>query len=118
MLAVELHAGRAEQLRTTFAGDPVRVASTDLAGFRFPRRPYRVVANPPFEGAGGLARRITGRGSTLLAADLVIQRGTAYGLLDRLDPGRYTLRIGLSLPRSAFQPRPRVEAVVLQIRRR
>ncbi len=48
VVAVELHPGRAAALRRRFAGADVTVVRADAADLRLPRRPFRVVANPPF----------------------------------------------------------------------
>ena len=48
VIAVELHPERVAMLRERFAGDDVTVVRADVADLRLPRRPFRVVANPPF----------------------------------------------------------------------
>jgi 23S rRNA (adenine-N6)-dimethyltransferase len=122
VLAVELHPGRAQGLRARFAGDPVRVAEVDLRALRLPRRPFRVVANPPYHLTSDLLHLLLGRDSTLAAADLVLQRATVRALATGRGPQRWrrcwSLAEGLSLPRSAFTRPPTVDSRVLSIRRR
>ncbi len=115
VLAVELHAGRAERLRADFAGDDVTVVERDLATFRAPSRPFRVVANPPFDGGSRLVQALLAS-PALLSADLVLQRSAARRWAERGTVRRRRLRLGPAVPRSAFVHRPRVDAAVLQIR--
>ena len=119
VLAVELHAGRAERLRQRFDGARVTVVQVSLAELVLPHRPFRVVANPPFGRASQLVRTLM-TSPHLLSADLVLQRGAVSGLLDRA-PGRsrrHRLSTGRPVPRRAFRPAPSVDSTVLQIRRR
>jgi 23S rRNA (adenine-N6)-dimethyltransferase len=119
VLAIELHAGRAESLRRRFDRTRVTVVQVALEDLVLPGRPFRVVANPPFDRANQLVRTLL-RSSHLLSADLVLQRGAVRGLLDRA-PGRsrrHLLSTGRPVPRRAFRPAPRVDSTVLAIRRR
>lgn len=115
VLAIELHAGRAAGLRQRFDGDDVTVLPIDLADIRLPARPFRVVANPPFDGSTALLRTLA-RADRLLSADLVLQRAVAHRWAERRTAGRRRSAIGLSVPRAAFRPSPRVDAAVLQLR--
>jgi 23S rRNA (adenine-N6)-dimethyltransferase len=119
VLAVELNAGRARRLTERFAAQPVRVVTADLAELRLPGRPFRVVASPPYAHSTELVRRLLA-GDGLISADLVLQRAAARRLLERRgrDRRRFRLDLGLPVPRRAFDPVPRVDSVVLQIRRR
>jgi 23S rRNA (adenine-N6)-dimethyltransferase len=120
VIAVELHPRRAERLRRRFGSDGVAVVQRDLATFRWPRRPFRVVANPPYAGSNRLLRDLLSAGASLTAADLVLQRGTALGLRERA--ARWArgvdLSLGLDLPPDAFRPRPPVASAVLVVRPR
>src|SRR5215475_5265897 len=48
VIAVELHPARVRQLSERFAGLPVTVVQADARSMRLPRRPFRVVASPPY----------------------------------------------------------------------
>ena len=110
VIAIELHSGRLQTLRRRFGNEPrCKIVRADAADLYLPRRPFRVVANPPFNVSSALLRRLTTRGSRLVAADLVLQRAVA-----KKWAAGATLR---PLPRSAFAPRPPVDAAVLVIRR-
>jgi 23S rRNA (adenine-N6)-dimethyltransferase len=115
VIAVELHQGRAEYLRERFSEATVVVA--DARSMRWPRRPFRVVANPPYGASTALLRVLLAPRSQLIAADLVLQRAVV-----RRHAGqtirRWRLSAGLSLPRSAFRPVPRVDSAVLVVRKR
>lgn len=124
MLAVELHAGRRAALRARFAGERVTIVGADATELRLPRRPFRVVANPPYPIWAALLRRLMSRGSRLQAADLVLPRTVANRYADGRAPGAgrwardYVVRRGLLVPRTAFVPPPPRDSAVLVIRRR
>lgn len=123
VIAVELHAGRAARLRQRVAlGQPadgafdVVVVCGDLRTAPFPRRPFRVVANPPFAHTAALLRRITSRESAATEARLVLQRAVVRQLV--ADPPRgWSARVAHDLPRSAFSPRPVVDTSVVVLHR-
>jgi 23S rRNA (adenine-N6)-dimethyltransferase len=128
VIAVELHEGRAEALRHRFAPADGRSAANDGAvgrvtvvhgdatGLRLPRRPFRVVASPPYGITAGLLSLLLAPGSRLVAADLVLQRAAVRKYAERRVRG-YRITQGQALPRRAFRPPPRVDSAVLVIRR-
>lgn len=115
VLAVELHAGRAAALRQRFSDDDVTVLELDLTELRLPRRPFRVVASPPFAHTADVVRLVL-RAEHLLSADLLLQRAAARRWAERRGGGRRMLDVGMRVPRSAFRPPPQVDAAVLRIR--
>jgi 23S rRNA (adenine-N6)-dimethyltransferase len=124
VIAVELHPKRLDVLRERFASDPVTVVRADAHDLRLPRRPFRVVANPPYGLTTPVLKRLLARGSRLSRADVVMERGAAVRWASGRAPGAgrwvatYDVRVGRRIPRSAFAPRPRVDSVVLHIVRR
>lgn len=116
VVAVELHPGRADRLRTRFAGASVTVVETDLLTVPLPRRPYRLVANPPYDLTAQLLRRLLDPRSRLHAADLVLQHWDARRLAGRIGGRRWRAGTGLHVPRQAFRPAPRVDSAVLRLR--
>lgn len=112
VLAVELHPRRASRLRERVEGSPVAVLELDVAAFRWPGHPFRVVANPPYAGINVLVRRLLAV-RQLRSADLVVAEGVARGLA-----GRYAGRVelGTRLPAQAFRNRPPSAARVVRIR--
>ena len=115
MVAVELHPWRAGVLRERFPG--ITVVHADAASIRLPGRPFRVVANPPYGMSSSLLRTLLAPGSRLVAADLVLQRAVVRKHASDA-ARRFSLTVGLTLPRRAFLPPPQVDSAVLVVRRR
>jgi 23S rRNA (adenine-N6)-dimethyltransferase len=137
VLAVELHPGRARALRSRCPD--ATVVEADLRDFRWPYRPFRVVANPPYALSSALLRTLLARDTRLIAADIVLQRAAVRRFAGAADTARspvgnrhhargpvrasgsasrWLVRPGLSRPRRAFHPPPQVDSAVLVIRRR
>ena len=123
VVAVELHPQRAAALRRRFAGDAVTVVQADVADLRLPRRPYAVVANPPFAASAGLLRRLTAPGSRLTTATLVLPTWVARRWAVGHAPGAarwgrtWHAHVSRRLSRTAFTPPPPAEAAVLVLAR-
>lgn len=123
VIAVELHPGRAAYLRERFAGRNIVIVAGDVLTTPLPRRPFRVVASPPYSISAALLRLLLAPDSRLTAADLILQRAAARRACDAGRDAtrwlrRWDLRLGTPLPRRAFVPPPRVDSVVLVARRR
>jgi 23S rRNA (adenine-N6)-dimethyltransferase len=126
VVAIEAHPGRAACLRRRYAGpEPgVTVVEADAATLPLPRRPFRVVASPPYAMSAELLRLLLGPRSRLVAADLVLQRALVRRYAEGSAPGsrrwrgRFDLAEGRPVPRLAFRPAPRVDSAVLIVRRR
>jgi 23S rRNA (adenine-N6)-dimethyltransferase len=123
VIAVELHRGRARVLRDRFGGSSVTVVQADATDLRLPRRPFRVVANPPFAAASPILERLVSNGSRLTTADVVVPEHVAQRWAAARAPGArrwsrtFRISVGRRLPRNAFVPASTVRTVVLQIRR-
>lgn len=131
VLAIELDpvwAGRLrDRVRAAGVDDRVRVVQTDLRRVRWPRPPYRVVANPPFHLTTALLGRLLDEPATgPTRADLIVERAVAR---KRAQQPPTTLRsaawapwweatVGLRVDRGAFRPAPTVDAALLTFRRR
>lgn len=120
VIAFELHPERVRRLRSELAGANVKVVRADIAELWLPGRPFHVVANPPFDGVSPLLRRLTGPGSRLVRAELVLPSSTAHRWATRADARRLAFRFRSidRLPRSAFSPRPRIDCCTVTIERR
>jgi 23S rRNA (adenine-N6)-dimethyltransferase len=119
VIAVELHAGRARQLRANLTDQAASVVECDLTDFIPPGRPFRLLANPPYALTTGILALVA-RSTHLTAADLVLQRAVVRRVVDqgRRDLRRFHASRGVPLPRKAFSPPPPVDSAVLQLRRR
>lgn len=123
VVAVESHPGRARHLRERFDGAPVTIVEADALTLRPPRRPFKVVASPPYTISSALLRMLLSKGSGLTSADLVLQRQVVRRFVDSQPATRrrsfpWTMSVGRPLPRTAFRPPPHVDSAVLVIRRR
>jgi 23S rRNA (adenine-N6)-dimethyltransferase len=124
VIAFELHPARVQELRRKFADADVVVVRADGSDLRLPRRPFRVVANPPFAISVALLRRLTAPGSRLQRADVVVPWHLAERWASGKAPGvgrwdrEFYCSIGRPIPRSAFTPPPPNGVAVLIIRRR
>jgi 23S rRNA (adenine-N6)-dimethyltransferase len=120
VIAVEAHPERARHLHQRF-GDAIVVVQADAGDLRLPRRPYHVVANPPFGVTSALLRRLLQPGSRLLTAHIVLQEQAARRWADPGAPGyrrwgrTFAISLQARLPRSAFHPPPPVEARIVRI---
>jgi 23S rRNA (adenine-N6)-dimethyltransferase len=117
VLAVEMHPGRVRRLRERFLDTPVTVVEADARALRLPGRPFRVVASPPYGLSSDLLRLLLAPRSSLVAADLVMQRAFVRRQVDQARGRRFALRAGRPLPRRAFAPPPQVDSSVLIVRR-
>ena len=115
VVAVELNPRRAGVLRERFPG--ITVVHADATSIRLPGRPFRVVASPPYGISSSLLRTLLAPGSGLVAADLVLQRAVVRKYASGA-ARRFSLTVGITLPRRAFLPPPHVDSAVLVVRRR
>jgi 23S rRNA (adenine-N6)-dimethyltransferase len=132
VIAVEIDPGLAARLRRRFgaAGDSqVSVLEADLRSIPLPRRPFYVVANPPFALTTWLCRRLLGDPAVRLAgAELLLGWGAAKGLTqgdlgprEREQAGwaaRYDMRLVRRVPAVSFSPPPATNAAQVSIRPR
>jgi 23S rRNA (adenine-N6)-dimethyltransferase len=127
VVALELDAALATALATRFASTPqVSVLHSDALRYEWPSEPFSVVANLPFAGSGELLRRLLDPRTALVRADVILQWEAAEKLT-RVWPATlrttlwqawFELRLAARLDRTAFTPRPAVDAGVLSVTRR
>jgi 23S rRNA (adenine-N6)-dimethyltransferase len=128
VVAVELDPGLAHRLASRFATHPaVRVVHADALEVALPRRPFRVLSNPPFHVTARLLRRLLNDPRVpLVRADLVLDWRAAIGLAATSPPSWrsmgwqpwYEFLLLRRLPSDSFRPEPSVDAALLSIRRR
>ena len=99
VVAIELHPARVAMLRERFADDRVTVVGADIATARLPRRPFRVVANPPWALAESVRASLL-RSPSLVRADFLLPRWLVRRWAER--DGRTD--IGCSLRAESFSP--------------
>lgn len=126
VIAVEIDPALAGRLRRRFAAEPnVAVIEADLRTISLPRRPFRVVASPPFALTTWLCRRLLGDPTVKLrGAELVLEWGAARWLSDprpRDDETaswatRYDIRLVRRVAAASFSPPPSSDAGYLRIR--
>jgi 23S rRNA (adenine-N6)-dimethyltransferase len=125
--AVELDAALARGLERRFAGTNVRVVQADATRLGWPKEPFKVVANVPFDRTTAILRRLLDDPSTpLVAAELVVQwelaakRAAVWpSTLTGVYWGAwYRFALVRRLPPCVFAPEPAVPAGVLRIERR
>lgn len=124
VIAFELHPARAARLKQRFAGDDVKVVRADLASMRLPRRPFLVVANPPFGLTKAILKQLVGPASALEAAHLVVPAHVATRWAGGHGPAAsrwartYDARVARRLPAASIEPTPPSPTALLVIERR
>lgn len=132
VIAVEIDPALAARLRRRFAADAdslVTVVEADLRCIPLPRRPFYVVANPPFALTTWICRRLLGDPAVRLAgAELMLGWGAAKGLAQGelgTHPSeqarwasRYEITLVRRVPAASFSPPPVAAAAHVSIRRR
>jgi 23S rRNA (adenine-N6)-dimethyltransferase len=131
VVAIELDGTLANRLAVKFAETPnVVVLHAVVRNVPLPRTPYRVVANPPFGHTAAILHRLLDQpGAGLVRADLVLQwqvarhragvhEGPPLDLLGATWAPWWRFARGRRLPAASFDPRPAVDAAVLEITRR
>jgi 23S rRNA (adenine-N6)-dimethyltransferase len=99
VIAIELHPARVAALRDRFAGAPVTVVRADLSRARLPRRPFRVIANPPWSLAETVRASLL-RAPHLVRGDLVLPRWLVHRWAGR----HPRIEFGCSLRAESFTP--------------
>ena len=127
VVAVERDPALARRLRRRFDDDPqVAVIEDDLRRVPWPRRPFHVVASPPFALTTFLCRRLLGDNSVPLAgADMILGWGASRWLSgpprDRETArwaARYEIRLVRRVAAASFSPPPASDAGYVRIRPR
>lgn len=126
VIAIERDPRLAERLRRRFADVPlVAVVEADLRRIPLPRRPFYVVASPPFALTTVLLRRLLGdRRVRLAGAELILQWEAVRWLTSQRPRdaelrgwlNRYDLRFVRRVAAVSFSPPPGADAAHLEIR--
>lgn len=127
VVAVEVDPRLARRLRQTFADQPhVVIYQGDFLRQRLPDEPYTVVANIPFNITSAIVTKLTSAPRPPEDAYLAMQREAAATLLGQprenlrallLKPW-YAMEVVHHFQRADFTPAPRVDVVMLRLRKR
>jgi 23S rRNA (adenine-N6)-dimethyltransferase len=123
VVAIELHPRRVSELRERYRAAPVTVVRADATDLRLPRRPFKVVANPPFAATVALLRRLTSPGSRLERACLVLPSWAAArwaagrGTGGRASRQTFAFSLGPRISAHAFRPAPPADPAILLVAR-
>lgn len=128
VVAIEADPRTAARLASRYRDrSQVTVVTGDALRVPLPRRPFKVVANPPFALTSGLLQRLLDEClPQLQRADLVLEWGAALGLCAISPPSRRSLPwqpwfefvLARRLAADRFVPAPACDAAVVSIRRR
>jgi 23S rRNA (adenine-N6)-dimethyltransferase len=127
VIAVEKDRRLAALLRRRFAAMPqVTVHEGDFLAYRLPRAPYKVFANIPFNITSAIVGKLTGAGSAPDDAYLGMQKEAAdvwlgeqhESLRSVLLKPWFEVEVVHRFRRTDFVPAPRVDVVMLRLRKR
>ena len=127
VIAVEKDAFLAEGLRRRFQGvRNVAIISDDFLRYQIPHRQYKIFANIPYNLTADILRKILYTPPVPAEAYLIMQKeaaqkfsGSPYETqFSILAKPMFELQILRELRRTDFEPVPRVDSVLLQIKRR
>ncbi len=127
VVAVEKDPALAARLRRRFAGDPrVAIHEADCLDFPLPDGRYKVFANPPFDITAAIVTRLTAGPRTPDDLYLAVQREAAERFLGAPRETLYALLLKPwfapsvihHFDRGDFDPAPRVDVVMLRLRKR
>lgn len=129
VIAIETDQKLFKDLENKFAGnDKIKIILHDFLNFNLPKNDYKIFANIPFNLTADIVGKITKLDNPPIDAFLIIQKEAAlkfagqpyykesqYSLL--LKP-IFEFKIITKLRKSDFQPQPKVDTVLLQIKKR
>ncbi len=127
VVAIEKDPRLATRLLQQFAARPhVTIHEGDFLHYRLPREPYKVFANIPFNITKAIVTRLTAAEYPPEDAYLVVQKEAAQMFLGKPHESLYTVlmkpwfegEIVHSFQRRNFVPEPRVDVVLLRLRKR
>lgn len=129
VVAIEMEPETAKKLRkNTEKLANVEVIQTDFMGYNLPKTPYKVVANIPFHLSSKIVQKLVFSGNGPDAIYLIVQKqfaekfksdtrkfSSALGITSGI---LYTTRVRRPLKKTDFYPRPAVDTVFLELKKR
>lgn len=116
-----------EKFRTV-DGDKLEIVSGSVLNYRFPKIPFLVVSNIPFNITADIIRKITQDGSALEAAYLIVQKEAAVKfigpphahspLFSHFLNITYKIKSIMDISKSNYSPRPRYDTTFISIEKR
>jgi 16S rRNA (adenine1518-N6/adenine1519-N6)-dimethyltransferase len=125
VIAIEIDRDLLPQLRADMPAN-VEIVEGDALTIEFPRRPFHLVGNLPYNIATPLFKRFIADRSHVLDVTIMIQKEVANRLAAKPGTGEYsplsiliqyyaTVTYGFKVPPGAFTPRPKVESAVIRL---
>jgi 16S rRNA (adenine1518-N6/adenine1519-N6)-dimethyltransferase len=125
VIAIEIDTDLIASLRG-FMPANVEVVHADALEVEWPRAPFHVVANLPYNVATPLLKRFIGHRDFISSVTVMVQKEVAerlaakpstreYGPLTVLVQYYATVKYGFTVPPRAFKPRPKVDSAVVRI---
>jgi 23S rRNA (adenine-N6)-dimethyltransferase len=129
VIAVEIERNAVEKLRRNMARfDNVEVVRADFMNYRLPKAPYKVVSNIPFHLSSEIVQKLVFDTNKPESIYLIVQKQFAEKM--KSDTRRFTCALGITsgvlyevrvrrpLKKTDFYPRPAIDAVFLELKRR
>jgi 16S rRNA (adenine1518-N6/adenine1519-N6)-dimethyltransferase len=125
VIAIEIDRGLIQDLRAAMPPN-VEIIEGDALEIEFPRGPFHLVGNLPYNVATPLFKRFIEHRDQILDVTVMIQKEVAermaakpgtpdYGPLSVLIQYYATVTRGFTVPPGAFKPRPKVQSAVIRL---
>lgn len=128
IIVVEFDKNLFEVLKKKFMSfSHVQIENTDFLTYPLPKEEFNIIANIPFNITSDIIRKITGEGSDMQHAYLIMQKsaalkfvpeypGVGTSLLSNLIQIRYSIQYLLTIDRKNFSPQPKHDASLIHFR--
>jgi 23S rRNA (adenine-N6)-dimethyltransferase len=129
IIAIEADSALAKQLRIKFQNTSVKIASESILEYKLPDKDFHVFANIPFNITANIVKKLLSKNSKLKSAYIIMQKEAAEKFAGSQIKGKSTVQsllLGVNYKFEIihkfsmfdFEPRPRVEVVMVKITHR
>jgi len=127
VIAVEADPRLAASLKASFQDRTnIQIIKADFLKWGFPREPYKVFSNIPFNMTADIVRKLTEARNPLQVAYLIMQEEAAFRFMGRPKDSQtsillapwFEVRIISNIDRREFTPIPNINAVLAEFRKR